>query len=121
MPLPWQKGNASNGFNDSGLAWLPQPASYAELSLDQQELDPESTLNLYRQMLKLRREHRLGEGSFDWLSQGDVLAYKNGAVTVIHNFSAETIALPAGKLLLSSLPLNAQGQLNPNDSAWVLD
>jgi alpha-glucosidase len=121
VPLPWEKGNASNGFNQSGSAWLPQPKSYADLSLDQQELNPASTLSLYRQMLKLRKEHRLGEGSFDWLSQTEVLAYKNGSVTVIHNFSIEPVDLPAGSLLLSSLPLNAQGQLNPHDSAWVLD
>jgi alpha-glucosidase len=120
VPLPWEKGNASNGFSESGLAWLPQPARYADLSLDQQESDSSSTLNLYRQMLKLRKNHKLGEGSFNWLSQGEVLSYQNGSVAVIHNFSAEPIALPAGEPLLSSLPLNAQGQLNPNDSAWVL-
>jgi alpha-glucosidase len=120
VPLPWEKGNASNGFSESGLAWLPQPGSYADLSLDQQESDSSSTLSLYRQMLKLRKNHKLGEGSFNWLSQGEVLSYQNGSLAVIHNFSAEPIALPAGELLLSSLPLNAQGQLNPNDSAWVL-
>ena len=121
VPLPWKKGNASNGFNNSGLAWLPQPSSYAALSLDQQEKDPTSTLSLYRQMLTIRKELRLGEGSFDWLSQAEALSYKNGSVTVIHNFSSEPIALPQGQLLLSSLPLNAQGQLNPNDTAWVLN
>ena len=120
VPLPWEKGNASNGFSESGLAWLPQPGSYADLSLDQQESDSISTLSLYRQMLKLRKHHKLGEGSFNWLSQGEVLSYQNESVAVIHNFSAEPIALPEGELLLSSLPLNAQGQLNPNDSAWVL-
>jgi len=120
VPLPWEKGNASNGFNNSGLAWLPQPSSYAALSLDQQDKDPNSTLSLYRQMLRIRKELRLGEGSFDWLSQGEALSYKNGSVTVIHNFSSEPIALPQGQLLLSSLPLNAQGQLNPNDTAWVM-
>ena len=120
VPLPWEKGNASNGFSESGLAWLPQPGNYADLSLDQQESDSSSTLSLYRQMLKLRKNHKLGEGSFNWLSQGEVLSYQNGSVAVIHNFSAEPIALPDGELLLSSLPLNVQGQLNPNDSAWVL-
>jgi alpha-glucosidase len=119
-PLPWEKGNASSGFSNSGHAWLPQPSSYAALSLDQQEKDPNSTLSLYRQMLRIRKELRLGEGSFDWLSQGEALSYKNGSVTVIHNFSSEPIALPEGRLLLSSLPLNAQGQLNPNDTAWVM-
>jgi alpha-glucosidase len=121
VPLPWEKGNASNGFNNSGLAWLPQPSSYADLSLDQQEKDPTSTLSLYRQMLAIRKQLKLGEGSFDWLSQGEALSYKNGSVTVIHNFSSQPIALPQGQLLLSSSPLNAQGQLNPNDTAWVMN
>jgi alpha-glucosidase len=72
-------------------------------------------------MLAIRKQFKLGEGSFDWLSQGEALSYKNGSVTVIHNFSSQPIALPEGKLLLSSLPLNAQGQLNSNDTAWVLN
>lgn len=120
VPLPWEKGNASNGFSDSGLAWLPQPASYADLSVDEQEQDAASTLALYRQMLGLRKDHKLGEGSFDWLSQSEILSYKNGRITVVHNCSNAAIELPAGQLLVSSMPLNAQGHLSPNDSAWVL-
>jgi alpha-glucosidase len=121
VPLPWDRSSASSGFSLTGEVWLPQPSSYHSLARSSQEQDETSTLSLYRQMLAIRKQFKLGEGSFDWLSQGEALSYKNGSVTVIHNFSSEPIALPEGKLLLSSMPLNAQGQLNPNDTAWVLN
>ena len=118
VPLPWEIGNASSGFNNSGNAWLPQPDSYANLSRDLQENDPSSTLSLYKQALALRKELKLGEGSFDWLIVDDVLSYQNGSLTVVHNFSDKPVELE-GKVLLSSAQL-ANGQLSPNDTAWVL-
>jgi alpha-glucosidase len=119
VPLPWEKGNASNGFNETGLAWLPQPPSYAALSRDQQVGNPESTLELYRSALKLRSELKLGEGSFDWIKTEPELSYQNGNVKVIHNFSQIPIELD-GKVLLSSMPLDESGKLSPNDTAWIL-
>ncbi len=118
VPLPWEMGNASNGFNQTGKAWLPQPESYASLSREQQLGKEGSTLTMYRQALKLRRELKLGEGSFDWVSKTAVLTYENGNVRVIHNFSGEPVKLE-GEVLLSSMPL-AAGNLLPNDTAWVL-
>ncbi len=117
VPLPWEMGNSSNGFNQTGKAWLPQPKSYAALSRDQQLGEPDSTLTMYQQALKLRRELKLGEGSFDWLSRTDVLTYQNGSVRVIHNFSSEPVKIE-GEVLLSSMPL-AAGSLLPNDTVWV--
>ena len=119
VPLPWEKGNASNGFNDTGMAWLPQPASYAALSRDQQEGNPDSTLELYRSALKLRSELKLGEGSFDWAKTAPELSYQNGNVKVTHNFSHSPIELD-GEVLLSSMPLDESGKLSPNDTAWIL-
>jgi alpha-glucosidase len=118
VPLPWEMGNASSGFNQTGKAWLPQPESYAALSRDQQVGKPDSTLTMYQQALKLRRELKLGEGSFDWVSKTAVLTYQNGNVRVMHNFSSEAVTIE-GEVLLSSMPL-AAGSLLPNDTAWVL-
>ncbi|MFM1767392.1 MAG: hypothetical protein RIR81_773 [Actinomycetota bacterium] len=118
VPLPWEMGNASNGFNQTGKAWLPQPNSYAELSRDQQVGKPESTLTMYQRALKLRSELKLGEGSFDWVNQDEVLIYQNGNLRVVHNFSNQAVKLD-GEVLLSSMPL-AAGSLLTNDSAWVL-
>ncbi len=118
VPLPWEMGNAANGFNQTGKAWLPQPTSYAELSRDQQLGKPESTLTMYQHALKLRSKLKLGEGSFDWVNNGEVLIYQNGNLRVVHNFSNQAVKLD-GEVLLSSMPL-AAGSLLPNDSAWVL-
>ena len=119
VPLPWEMGNASNGFNQTGKAWLPQPQSYESLSRDQQQDKVGSTLTMYQQALKLRSELKLGEGSFDWVSRTDVLKYQNGSLQIVHNFSSEPIKLN-GEVVLSSMPLAEDGSLLPNDTAWVL-
>ena len=119
VPLPWEMGNASNGFNQTGKAWLPQPQSYAALARDQQQGKEGSTLTMYQQALKLRSDLKLGEGSFDWVSKTDALRYQNGSLQIVHNFSSEPIKL-AGEVVISSMPLAEDGSLLPNDTAWVL-
>ena len=119
VPLPWEMGNASNGFNQTGKAWLPQPDGYAALSRDQQQDKDGSTLTLYQQSLKLRKQFKLGEGSFDWVTKTDVLSYQNGRVQIVHNFSSEPVKL-TGEVVISSMPLGKDGSLLPNDTAWVL-
>ena len=119
VPLPWEMGNASNGFNQTGQAWLPQPDSYAALSRDQQQGKEGSTLSMYQQALKLRSELKLGEGSFGWVSKTDALSYQNGNVQIVHNFSSEPLKL-TGEVVISSMPLGKDGSLLPNDTAWVL-
>ena len=119
VPLPWEMGNASNGFNQTGKAWLPQPQSYAALSRDQQQGKEGSTLTMYQQALNLRSDLKLGEGSFDWVSRADALKYQNGNLQIVHNFSNEPIKL-TGEVVISSMPLGKDGSLLPNDTAWVL-
>ena len=119
VPLPWEMGNASNGFTRTGNAWLPQPQSYAALSRDQQQGKEGATLTMYQQALKIRSDLQLGEGSFDWVSKTDALRYQNGSLQIVHNFSNEPIKL-TGEVVLSSMPLGKDGSLLPNDTAWVL-
>ena len=115
VPLPWEGGPPSNGFS-SAAGWLPQPSSYAELSRKTQEGRAGSTLELYRAALKLRKELALGEGSFDWISLGDVLSYQNGELTISHNFGTEPQKL-AGHVLIRSG--NEDGPLRPGETAWA--
>ncbi|MGA1114019.1 MAG: alpha-amylase family glycosyl hydrolase, partial [Aquiluna sp.] len=115
VPLPWEEGQPSNGFS-SAAGWLPQPSSYAELSRKTQEGRAGSTLELYRTALKLRKELTLGEGSFDWISLGDVLSYQNGELTISHNFGTEPQKL-AGDVLIRSG--NEDGPLRPGETAWT--
>ncbi|MDO4918031.1 glycoside hydrolase family 13 protein [Kocuria sp.] len=77
VPLPWSPAGAGLGFGPE--PWLPQPDSFSEITVDHQEGDPQSTLNLYRRALRLRRELELGTADFAWhpLSEESdgVLAY----------------------------------------------
>jgi alpha-glucosidase len=120
VPLPWEMGGASNGFSETGKAWLPQPTSYGQLSRDQQVGFEGSTLSLYTQALGIRRALKLGEGSFDWVSTDSDLTYENGQVLVVHNFGTRPVLLPEGHVLISSAPVTQDGHLMPNDTAWVL-
>ena len=106
VPLPWESGvGAANGFNTTGQAWLPQPDVYAEYARDRQEGVAGSTLELYKTAIRLRKELALGDGSFAWLAgfvSDQVLGFKNGDITVIHNFSAHSLELPAGEIIATS-------------------
>jgi alpha-glucosidase len=106
VPLPWESGvGAANGFNTTGQAWLPQPDVFAEYARDRQEGVSGSTLELYKTAIRLRKELGLGDGSFAWLAgfvSDQVLGFKNGDITVIHNFSAHSLELPAGEIIATS-------------------
>ncbi|WP_068402918.1 glycoside hydrolase family 13 protein [Kribbia dieselivorans] len=125
VPLPWVKDAPAYGFGPGG-SWLPQPASYADLAVDQQTGVKGSTLELYRTLLRLRREHSLGTGGLAWADGfGDeVVALVNtggegGAVTVVTNLGAEPVALPAGaRVLVSSGALTGDGAVPTDTSVW---
>lgn len=119
VPLPWSGSASPYGFG--GAPWLPQPADWAPLAVDAQERDPQSTLNLYRRAVALRRRLTdFGGSDLEWLELGaDVLAFRRGDDTLsITNLGATPVPLPAHhELLLSSQPLD--GTLPPDATAWL--
>ncbi|MFM2320975.1 MAG: hypothetical protein RL612_122 [Actinomycetota bacterium] len=124
VPLPWESGvGAANGFNLTGKSWLPQPEIYADYSRDKQEGVKGSTLELYKHALEMRKQLRLGEGSFDWAPEfvGEKsLGFRNGEILVVHNFGHEPIALPAGEVIASSLEgMTAGHQLVADQTVWL--
>jgi alpha-glucosidase len=119
VPLPWSADGPSFGFGASESTWLPQPGYFGEFSVEAQEADDESTLALYRRLLALRREHRLGGGDVEWASSGDdVLDLRRGDVRVVANVSASSIPLPDGRVLAASGPL-APGVLPADTTVWL--
>jgi alpha-glucosidase len=121
IPLPWEPEGKSSGFSASGKSWLPQPASYKDLSRSLQEKDPGSTLALYKAALGLRKQLGLGEGSFGWLVEHlgpDALGYENSGVKIIYNFGVQPIDLSSFEILISSEPLSGK-QLETNQCAWI--
>ena len=112
VPLPWAP--VGNGLGFGPDPWLPQPESFAGITVDHQLGDPQSTLNLYRRALELRHDLELGTAEFAWhpLSEGDqdVLAYAMSCgtgetVLVAANLGESEIGfdeLSRGELLLAS-------------------
>jgi alpha-glucosidase len=101
VPLPWSGTAPSYGFNDTGASWLPQPESWAQLSVQVQEEDPESTLRFYRRALRMRRdEPSLGDGRLAWieLPNTEVLAirreFEGAAVVAVINVGEQLVHLP---------------------------
>lgn len=121
IPFPWAAKAPLFGFSTGKTSWLPQPANFAQYAVDQQENDAHSTLSLYRQLLKLRRQYNLGEGSVEWLDSPseDVLVMRNGPITVVLNVGDAPVALPAGKPLVSSLAQPIEGTLPGNAAVWL--
>lgn len=120
VPIPWVSGEASYGFSTAGESWLPQPESFAQYSADVQQGNPQSTLELYRQLLQLRREYGLGSGSLTWLpSAQGVLLFDNGPIRIVINLTDMVTALPEGQLLISSEPINQPYVLPANAAAWL--
>lgn len=126
VPMPWAKDRPSFGFGPGERTWLPQPASYGPLAVDQQAGVPGSTLTLYRDLLARRRKERLGHGSLTFVGpESDaVLTFRNTSrdgrtVLVMTNFGPEPIALPGGRVLVASGPLTAEGHLPADTTVWL--
>mgnify|MGYP001615413782 CR=1 FL=1 len=118
VPLPWTHAGPSFGFGDGG-AHLPQPAWFADFSVEAEDADPTSTLNLYREALRLRHELQTDE-SLEWIETGrdDVLHLRrpNGWESVT-NFGTDPVALPPGRIVLASGPV--AGDLPGETTIWI--
>lgn len=121
VPLPWEADAPAFGFNESGASWLPQPAEWATYARDVEQADPDSTLALYTQLLRLRRERNLGTGSLVWEDLGaDAVAFRRGGLHVAANLGAEPVELGEGvTFLVQSQPF--EGTALPVDTAaWYV-
>ena len=128
VPIPWVADSPSYGFGPSEATWLPQPDVWREHALDQQAGVDGSTYEVYRAALSLRRAQGLGSGSMSWLEGFDeqVLAFRNGDVTVLANLGDEPVTLPDGTVVLVSSgelgqrPTGSGPVTLPKDvTAWV--
>jgi alpha-glucosidase len=121
-PLPWQAQNEQGGFT-TGKPWLPLGDDNHARAVDLQEADPDSLLNLTRDLLALRRSHpALRTGDFTVLHAGtDVLAFRReaegtsviGVVNTGPRHAAWPAAAPTGGGMLQSVNGAAPGTLPP--------
>lgn len=119
VPIPWTSDGPTFGFGE-GESWLPQPASFAAVSVGSQTGDPTSTLELYRQLLALRREHLVNDLDLTWLDAPEgVIGFSRGSgVECWVNLSGDPMPLPADRtVLVSSAPIEAV--LPANTAVWL--
>lgn len=118
VPLPWTTDDATFGFGNEG-AWLPQPAWFARYAVTAQVGRGDSSLELYRQALSLRRSMPK-DATFNWVESEDPqvlhFARSDGWECMI-NFSPRAVCVP-GKVLLSSDPTFA-ADLEPETCVWL--
>lgn len=123
VPLPWSGSSPPYGFQPptaTTAPWLPQPEGWGRLTATAQAQDPGSTLNLYRQCLRLRRQH-LRDAPFAWVdSPAGTLAFRRGGVECWLNTDDNPTSLPAGNVLLRSAPEGEDAVLPPSSAAWVV-
>lgn len=107
-PIPW---SAEDGHGWPDDPWLPFVDDAAVWSVQTQRRDPDSTLNLYRRLLELRRSssalRRGRERLLD--TPGGVVAWRRSGegedLVVAVNFADEPVELGlVGDLLISSRP-----------------
>jgi alpha-glucosidase len=124
VPLPWKTNSAGAfGFSENSKlspidAWLPQSNNWGDFSVQSQEDDDQSPLNLYRQALKIRKTHPgLGDGTINWLEVNqNVVSFSRPGGFVCYLNLGEAIELPkSAKVLVSSEPIT--NGLIPTDTA----
>lgn len=132
VPLPWTVDSSLNhGFSLGSYAaaepWLPVPAGWGGHAVELQEQDPDSVLNLAKAALELRRKlwknevFTTGDGGTWRVEAGNLLVCERSAdFLVAVAMGGEPVRLPAGTVLLSAMPLEQDGWLQPNNAAWVL-
>jgi alpha-glucosidase len=122
VPLPWTATAAPYGFaaDDGTVTWLPQPGHWAEHSVEAQDRDPDSTLNLYRAALQLRPSLWRDAGDVKWLNVApDVAAFERGGAQCWVNTGDTGVALPElGSVVLSSAP-GVDRELPPDTAVWL--
>jgi alpha-glucosidase len=125
VPMPWEGDAPSLGFGPSERSWLPQPEEYADLAVDRQAGAEGSTLELYRTLLRTRRELRTGRGELSWVDLGeDVLAFDvttgSAVVRVIANLGNDAVPLPEdADLLVCSAAVDLTEGLPTDTAVWL--
>lgn len=133
-PMQWNTSDYA-GFS-STRPWLRLGPDWPECNVETLSRDPYSLLNLYRQLLALRRSHpALTEGNLELLpAEGDLLAYRRShgttTITVLLNMGSQAIqcTMPekAQHLLLSTdldhedAPLTETLTLNANEGILLI-
>jgi oligo-1,6-glucosidase len=100
-PMQWN-GSPHAGFT-TGTPWLPVNTNYQEINVANQDKDPNSVLNHFRQMVRLRKENpALIHGAYHIVQREHpqvyayTRTYEGSRLLILHNFTDReaSISLP---------------------------
>jgi alpha-glucosidase len=123
VPLPWAKGPVPYGFSPEPhvQTWLPQPEHWAPLSVEAQDGDPDSMLNLYRAALSIRRDLWRGRGALQWLTSApEVVAFMRGPAQCWVNTGEDEVPLPDGLTVVLASQPDLGAVLPPDTAVWLM-
>jgi alpha-glucosidase len=125
-PMPWDEGEAPNGFSTS-KPWLPVKPEHSALSVAAQNADPDSVLNFYRAALAFRRAHpALIDGDIEFMKVNEpLLAFRrrnaDESLVCVYNLSADTLKVTFdgdAELLLGQDTERLKGKLTLGPNGW---
>ena len=96
-PMPWAHDLPNAGFSTAAGPWLPADPVQAAMAVDLQQNDPESNLNYFRELIRIRKDSpALKYGDFNLLDAAeDLLAFTRSTpgetVYAVFNLSNETV------------------------------
>ncbi len=120
VPLPWTVDQALGFGFGAHDPHFPQPEWFAEHSVQAQEASPDSTLNLYRRALELRKQLQ-GEEELRWEQgpgEGTLQFSRPGGWRILMNFTDRPVPLPEGEVLIASQPV-VDGTLPGEATVWL--
>ncbi|MEO7221661.1 MAG: alpha-glucosidase [Devosia sp.] len=127
-PMPWDEGEAPNGFS-STKPWLPIKPEHSALNVAGQNADPNSILNFYRLALGFRKGHAaLIDGDIEFFKVSEpVLAFRRAnqdeSLVCIYNLSTETLNVTCqgdADVGLSQGVERLKGKLTLYANGWII-
>ncbi|GFZ47590.1 hypothetical protein JCM24511_05334 [Saitozyma sp. JCM 24511] len=119
VPIPWTSSGHNFGFGDGKQAHLPMPEWMGKFAVAAEDSDPNSTLNMYRRALALRRELQTEE-SMVWVTDHPQTLHfrRKGGWEVLMNFDGENVDVPKGQVLVCSGAVEG-GTVPKNTTIWL--
>ena len=118
VPLPWTRNGTNFGFGEGG-SHLPQPEWFGSYSVEAQDGQEQTPLEIFRKALKLRRELQCAE-EITWhkTTRSDVLHFSRpNGWNCITNFKGGKYPMPAGEILLATQPV-VNGKIAAGSTVW---